>query len=720
MWSGRVSALAVAPTCTISSCKILVGAAGGGLWEADNALEPQPNWRPTGKDIPTTAIGTILFDPTDSSGRTIYVGTGEGNQTADTHIGLGLFRSTDFGRTWGFLASTAAIAAGRAINSVLVDPRDRAHLLIGTDVAFIGASASSNIVYLPPGRPRVGVYESFDGGQTWAGHMIDVGASQMAFDPRDPDTLYVATNWQGVYRRSRRLDGDDLFHRVLQVTINDRAAIAVTEKEGRTRIYAAYGGANSASTGTLKRADNADVPTAQLLAGWTTLTSSVKGTPGYTSYRFCTFQCYYDIVVASPPGRPDVVWLGGSIALDDLDNPKPPSNLRTLLRSTDGGVSFADVTKDAQSPPETMHPDQHAIAFAPFDSDVAFLGSDGGVVRTSGQFVDVASDCLARGLTGGDLINCQRWLSAVPTKTWNLNRGLATLQFQSVSVNPRDPWNDIIGGTQDNGTWAYNGRGAGSWFAATGGDGGQSGIDAANPSIRAHMYFYQFGVVNFRGNDPLGWLYWHDPLAFALEPVAFYARMIVAPTVSGTWFVGMGRVWRTQDNGGPQAFLEQDCNRIPELSDPTVVTCGDWVPLGPSSLTGIAFGTTKPGTFITAIQRAPGDRTTLWAATGRGRLFISRNADDINPAVTFERLDTSAQPNRTVSGIALDGANPHRAFVSYSGYSANTPAAPGHIYEVVYSKAATYLSGLEPATLGVGELRRRASRRLSGRTSARG
>jgi hypothetical protein len=40
-----------------------------------------------------------------------------------------------------------------------------------------------------------------------------------------------------------------------------------------------------------------------------------------------------------------------------------------------------------------------------------------------------------------------------------------------------------------------------------------------------------------------------------------------------------------------------------------------------------------------------------------------------------------------VSGIAADPANPNRAFVSYTGYSAITPATPGHVFQVVYDPA---------------------------------
>jgi len=58
--------------------------------------------------------------------------------------------------------------------------------------------------------------------------------------------------------------------------------------------------------------------------------------------------------------------------------------------------------------------------------------------------------------------------------------------------------------------------------------------------------------------------------------------------------------------------------------------------------------------------------------------------------VLFKRLDNlvTNDPGRFVSGIYVDPANPNRAWVSYSGFSAATPTAPGHVFEVTYEPAA--------------------------------
>src|SRR4030095_8013083 len=79
--------------------------------------------------------------------------------------------------------------------------------------------------------------------------------------------------------------------------------------------------------------------------------------------------------------------------------------------------------------------------------------SDGGLVRSDGEFANISSQCTTfRGLSGDDLALCQQLLSQVPKHLYSLNKGLSTIQFQSVSVDPNDP-KHLQGGNQDNGTF---------------------------------------------------------------------------------------------------------------------------------------------------------------------------------------------------------------------------------------------------------------------------
>ncbi len=65
--SGRVTAMALAPTCTQNKCVLYVGAAGGGVWRTDKALTGS-NWQFVSGGFGINAIGGLLLDPSDPTG----------------------------------------------------------------------------------------------------------------------------------------------------------------------------------------------------------------------------------------------------------------------------------------------------------------------------------------------------------------------------------------------------------------------------------------------------------------------------------------------------------------------------------------------------------------------------------------------------------------------------------------------------------------------------
>ncbi len=154
--------------------------------------------------------------------------------------------------------------------------------------------------------------------------------------------------------------------------------------------------------------------------------------------NYCTGQCWYDNYVVTPAGHPDSVYLGGSCQYGEFGR---ISNSRGVLYSTDAGQSFTDVSWDASSTstPNGIHPDQHALVVSPSNPGLFFEGSDGGLMRSSGDFTNESSQCTARGLSGSSLTLCQQLLSRVPSQLSSLNAGLSTLQFQSLSVAADNP-----------------------------------------------------------------------------------------------------------------------------------------------------------------------------------------------------------------------------------------------------------------------------------------
>jgi hypothetical protein len=676
----------------------------------------------------SAAIGSLWVDPANKNH--VLVGTGEPNGSSDSEAGVGMYSTTDGGNHWTLLAGSPAAAAGRSIASIDVDPNNASHIVIGTAVARHGVSSVNGGRFTPPGAPTVGLYESTDGGAHFSltfskpSDPVDPtspngsdfyrgGVSKVAFDPTTPGRFYFSMFDYGLFRGT-----NGVFEQVFTAfdagdpanSPNNRVEFALAPlPTSKLRIYLA-----DARTGIarLYRTDDAGIAAPV----WTQLSDPTGATTGgFASYDFCrtqtTSQCTYDMVVASPAGHPDTVWISGLFKYEELGR---RSNSRAVQRSTDMGANFTDMSYDMSF--NGMHPDQHALAFASSNPDIAFAGSDGGVVRTDGTFGNMATDpdlgCGVRGQTGANLARCNAWLSVVPTHIYSMNAGLQTLQFQSVSVNAQNP-NLLIGGTQDNGTWmnAIQGGGTGDWLEAVGGDGGQSGINVAQPNISFHSFFNPAHDVNFHNGGPNQWDWIADPLGNN-EGASFYVPMIYDPNPAkaDTMFEGEQHIFRTTDNGGPQAYLDQHCN---EFTGDFAAKCGDWVPMGGSyvdpndpfpvtnlndagDLSGTFYGSDKgasspadsAGNYVVAITRAANNTGTLWAATRRGRVFISLNADASDAStVTFTRIDTPNTPTRFVSGIAVDPRNPNHAFISFSGYDAYARAAgtaTGHVFDVLY------------------------------------
>jgi hypothetical protein len=128
------------------------------------------------------------------------------------------------------------------------------------------------------------------------------------------------------------------------------------------------------------------------------------------------------------------------------------------------------------------------------------------------------------------------------------------------------------------------------------------------------------------------------------------------------------------------------------MYEPEIDICDDWKPLGdpgPNGRLTAAIHGDRAGGYTSVVERAK-DGGTVWAATQLGRVWVSKNADDPNPAaVVFDRIDndptaTNAPP-RFVSAIYVDPKDPDRAWIAYSGFNVKTPGFDGHVFEVRYA-----------------------------------
>jgi hypothetical protein len=450
-----------------------------------------------------------------------------------------------------------------------------------------------------------------------------------------------------------------------------------------------------------------------------TALEAVPSTSGY-----CGGQCWYDNVIYTPPGSPDVIYVAGSYTYNECAH---GSDCRGVVYATDAGSSgqlWSDATWDAQNSgpnpgsccnpnavtPNQMHPDHHYIVSVPGNPFQFFDGSDGGLVRTGGSLVDISGQCASRTYPAGTgtLAQCQLLLGVgcpfmgfpcgVPNTITSLNSGLNTLQFMSFGVAGNNPFH-LQGGTQDNGT--FDTVGSFTWNQVIYGDGGQGGFNQSNSNLRFNTFTGQANDANFRNGSPAFWVEIGGPMLFGPEGALFYAPIISDPTAAAanTIFQGSQHVYRTQDWGGTQAFLEANC---PEFG-PYAPFCGDFVTLGgpaganqPGDLGGTFYGADRRPSgnprLVNVISRTTSNTNVSWAATVGGRVFISTNVDT-NPAanVIWNRIDAdtaaSKDPTRVPTGIAIDTFNNFHGWVSYSGYNFNTPSQPGHIFSVSWSGA---------------------------------
>lgn len=171
---GRVLAVAGDPAMPR---RFYFGGVNGGVWRTEDAGR---SWQPISDSIPNGSIGALAVAA--SAPATLYVGTGEADMRSDIAQGIGLFRSTDAGKTW----QPAGLTDTQQVGKILVDPANPQILL----VAALGHPYGPN--------PQRGVFRSADGGKTWSKVLYrdeNTGAIDVTFDPNNPKIVYAAL-WQ--------------------------------------------------------------------------------------------------------------------------------------------------------------------------------------------------------------------------------------------------------------------------------------------------------------------------------------------------------------------------------------------------------------------------------------------------------------------------------------------------------------------------------------------
>ena len=224
------------------------------------------------------------------------------------------------------------------------------------------------------------------------------------------------------------------------------------------------------------------------------------------------------------------------------------------------------------------------------------------------------------------------------------------------------------------------------------GDGGQSGLNAADNKLRFNSFFGQNHDANFNNGDPSDWVIISGTISSSPEGSYFYAPIIAdpSPAAAGSIFEGSQCVWRTQDWGGDQAFLEANCPEF-TTANATRAAVTSSASAGRRHRPDVG-GRTEPtaaGAFVAAIERAPATPARCGRRPDSGRVFITDNANDARCGGRRGRVSTRRRRTirRGSSRRSTSTRQPEPRLDLLLGLQHQHAGQPGHVFEVTRNRA---------------------------------
>lgn len=532
----------------------------------------------------------------------------------------GIFKSTDKGENWTPIFEDAL---SLSIGDMALAPSAPNVLYVGTGEANAGGGS---LAY-----DGFGMYKSLDAGANWM-HLglEDVGSiGKVEVDPGNPDRVFVAAMGdlfgenpeRGIYRTT---DGGDTWSQVLSVSDSTGAIDLAIHPHNPDTVYAAlwervrrpnrrsYGGPTS---GIYRSYDGGD--------NWTPLSI---GLPTQDKGR---------IGIAISPSQPNILWamitdhIGNLISMykstdnGDTWTDEGSAGLlatsymwwfgRVFIHPTDPGTVYATsleihrTTTDGQfwgGIFPGVHVDQHAMYIDPNDPDFIVIGNDGGLYTSD---------------DGG--------------LNWEHKNTMPITQFYTCEVDYSHP-ERLYGGTQDNGSIRTVTGNLDDWTQILGGDGFVCLVDPTdNNYVYAESQYGNFkrstnggqnfmnGLSGIMGTDLRNW---NTPVIFnPLNPKSLY--------------LGTTRLYKTTNRANSWSSIS------PVFSIP------------PSN-TNLVFGT------ITTISVSPVDTNIIYIGTDDGSVWNTTDGGQ-----NWENRSSSL-PDHWVTKVATDPLDPHKAYVTFSGY----------------------------------------------------
>ena len=701
--TGRINDIVIDPTTTTNGSIVAYAASvGGGVWKTTNCCSTSTTWTVVTDDplISTVAVDTLAIDPNDHE--TIYAGTGDLNYGSFSMGSHGILKSTDAGATWTVLGADVfgmalPLPAGQfpqyqAVGKVRVDPNNSNNVVAGT---------------------KTGLYFSYDGGDNWTGpcttnsfstqrqditglHLTDMGGStriiaavgvrgfattvQYNLNQNGANGIYkgtvpssgcptdfapITTNangWTGLNPTSgvARIDavaGNQLGRIDMTVAPSDPNYIYAQVQSITPNSNAGCANANGCQLGAWRTTDGG--------VTWTQIPGS-----GGDDLVDCEGQAgdypqnWYDQGLAVDPNNPNRVFFDTfEIWFWDGSNPitslLPWNNTTCGYNSTNNGV----------------HVDQHALAFVPGSSSILLSGNDGGI----------------HGTTGADLAT-----AATDPDWFDMNGGLNTIEFYSGDISGNfatSPNPQANGGSQDNGsmsvTFSGSPTGPVQWQMGKGGDGFYARIDPVGTG--SNLRFFQGnnsgGLHRCVTNCTASGAAWAsvrgnwtgDTQSFILPYDLFHGgiaggddcALAGVPGGCGNLIAGTTRVWETIAGGNSS------------------MNAASWYVTNNPATQNMTKQTLGNRSFITQIKYSPKFKSVAMLGTNDANAWIgftlgtgaAGQANWVNLTA-----NNAVLPNRPVLGVALDPTVPAASapigYAAVGGFDANTPATPGHVYQV--------------------------------------
>ncbi|KAA5549246.1 T9SS type A sorting domain-containing protein [Adhaeribacter rhizoryzae] len=613
---GRTRALALDVT---DENIILAGGVSGGMWRSTNNGN---SWVKTTDPAIIQSVTTVDQDRRPNKTNIWYYGTGEleGNSasaTAAPYRGNGIYKSTNNGQSWTVLPATVTNDVSTFNNVFQWVWRVKTNPANTNQDEVLAATIG-------------GIQRSVNGGNTWSNVLGTGNAAQSNNQTRYTDidiapngvmyaTLSQATNTgtgsatrRGIYRSTDGVNWADITPSGWP-TVYRRVVLDISPSNPNVVYFLADTPGSGLFDANLWKYTYVSGNGSGAGGVWENRSNNIPAFGGLVGNY--DHQSSYNMVIEVRPDNPNIVFIGGTNLYRSTDGFASRNNIKWI-----GGYTLQNT---AAKYPE-HHPDQHALAFYPSNPARMVSAHDGGLSRTQNS---LATDTV-------------RWES--------LNRGYLTTQFTSVAMDLDTREEFVMGGMQDNGTYAADEDGPTSeWYSLLTGD-GAFGAAVANSLIvsaqNGFIYRYAFSSTGqFQGYariDPLGGTGYIFVNPYVIDPNNQYVMYLPA---------------------GDSLWRNSNIEAIP-------VGTGD--KFGEQQTTNwkiISNTNTDENISAIAVSKTPAN--IVYFGTDQGKMYKLTNASASDNPPRTEITGTNFPADGYINCIAVDPTNADHIIVVFSNYN---------------------------------------------------